>query len=180
MAAGFRGFRLNMAATVHHWRKSSVTGDLVRGALGTVACGLAVMSFAPFSPGQIAFALPGLLFASYLASTTLKLFSHVSLDDESVALARPLFGVTRISWRDVPSFSVRHFSLGQLQRKTLMDLKISNGTSTILLDDGLEDFPAVLRKCWACASAHGVGVSEATLANLAAIGCATPATRSHG
>ena len=180
MAFCLRGFQLIMDPVVHRWRRRSVLGDLARGAAGTLACLAAALSFEPLSFGQMVFALLTLLFASYLASAAMKLASAVTIDQEGITLVRPILGQTRIAWTDMPSFNVRHFRLGQLQRKSLVDVKLSTSRSTILIDDGLDDFQSALTHCWKAARAHGIGVSETTLANLAANGCQTAATGQHG
>lgn len=164
-----------MTDLVFHWRKRAILGDLLRGGCGTLLCVAVVPVFGVLSPGQLAFAGLAILFGSHAAASALKLFSRVTVDGDSISLSRPLVGDKRIQWKDARLFEVRHFSLGQLRRKSLMDLKISDTRSSILLDDALDDFPTALRRLWALARAHGIGVSETTLANLAAAGCISEA-----
>ena len=169
-----------MTRLVLHWRKRAILGDLARGACGTLLCAFVLPSFSILSLGQIAFAGLGALFASYVVISALKLASTVQIDEDGVLLHRPLLGETNIPWKSARSFEVRYFSVGQLQKKSLMDMKISDGQRSILIDDGLEDFATAVRQSGTLARAHGVGVSETTLANIAAADCSTEAKRQHG
>jgi len=169
-----------MTGVTLHWRKGAIYGDIARGSCGLLLCAIILPSFSMLSLGQLAFAGLCLLFGSYVFGSVLKLASKVTINDEGVALSRPLLGVKRISWSDARAFDVRYFSVGQIQRKALMDLKVSDGRTSIVLDDGLEDFAAAVRACWVSARAHGIGISETTMANLAAAGCAPEAVRQNG
>jgi len=166
-----------MTGIVLHWRKSSIYGDLARGSCGVLLCAVLLSSFSMMSLGQFAFTGLCALFGSYVAGSGLKLASAVTISDEGVGLSRPLLGSKQIKWADVRSFEVRYFSIGQVQKRALMDLKVSDGQTSIVLDDGLEDFPTAVRGCWLSARAHGVAISETTMANLAAAGCALETVR---
>lgn len=169
-----------MTGVTLHWRKRAIYGDIARGFCGLVLCGVVLPSFGMLSLGQLAFGGLCLLFGSYVFGSALKLSSTVTISDDHVELSRPLLGAKRIRWTDARAFDVRYFSVGQLQKKALMDLKVSDGRTSIVLDDGLEDFAAAVRQCWLSARAHGIGVSETTMANLAAAGCTPEAARQNG
>jgi len=180
MAVGERGFQRVMTGIVLHWRKRAIYGDLARGSCGLLLCAVLLSSFSMMSLGQFAFAGLCALFGSFVAGSGLKLASAVAISDEAVRLSRPLLGPKLIKWANVRSFEVRYFSIGQVRKQALMDLKVSDGQTSIVLDDGLEDFPAAARQCWLSARAHGVAISERTMANLAAAGCATDVAQQNG
>lgn len=165
-----------MTPVTLHWKKSAVIADIARGGLALALSLVAAVSM----PGGIAVQLGlfglCLLFASFVANSVLKLFSSVVIDDEGVYVLRGPLPPKRIAWATALSFEVRHFSLGQFRRKSLMDMKLRGGGNTVLLDDSLEDFQRAVQAVWQAVRLHQIGISETTRANLAAAGCAGGST----
>jgi hypothetical protein len=169
-----------MSGLTLHWRRRAIYGDIARGSCGLVLCAIIMPAFSMLSIGQVAFAGLCILFGSYVFGSVLKLASNVTISDEGIALSRPLLGEKRVRWSDARAFEVRYFSVGQIQKKALIDVKVSDGRTSIVMDDGLEDFAGAVRQCWLSARAHGIGVSDSTMANLAAAGCVAETAQQHG
>ena len=155
------------------WRKGAIAADVIRGGAGLLVCVIVLGASGFFSPGGVIAAGLGALFAAHITTSALKVSCKVTLDDEGASMTRVLLPGKCVRWRDVQSFAVRHFPVGQSRRKALMDLKLSDGRTTLLLDEGLDDFPRAVQLAWMAARTHGIDVSETTLTNLAAAGCTT-------
>ncbi|MEQ1753493.1 MAG: hypothetical protein ABL973_05110 [Micropepsaceae bacterium] len=154
-----------------HWKKSAVLGDIARGSVALALSLAAAISFTGTLSVTLVCTGLAILFASYVVHCALKLFSAVVIDDEGVRIERRPLPPRHIPWSAASSFEVRHFSLGQFRKKSLMDMKLKGDGHTVLLDDGLENFPKAVQSVWSAVRARNIGISETTRANLAATGC---------
>lgn len=176
MAVRPTGFYKAMTPITLHWKTSAVIGDIARGSVALFLSLAAAISFS----GTLSVRLAGIgfaiLFASYVLHCGLKLFSSVVIDDEGVRIERGPLPPRRVPWTAARSFEVRHFSLGQFRKKSLMDMKLKGDGHTVLLDDSLENFPKAVQSIWNAVRVHHIGISETTRANLAAAGCSGEVT----
>ncbi len=110
------------------------------------------------------------LFAFYFFESLSRLRSSVEIDESGITVTGGLFGRRKIKWSGLEHFELRHFALGRTRRPGWMDLKLKGCGCTILLDDNLDRFEGVLARAWMAAQAARLGISDVTLANLAASG----------
>ena len=169
-----------MTPIVLHWAKRAVYADLARGGGGLLLSLAGTFSSEPLSIAHLACVGFSVLFASYLAHGAIKLAGHVTIDDFGVQVTRPPLPEKRMAWKDTSGFEVRHFTLGQFRKKSLVDLKLTSASGSILLDDGLQNFQQAVQACCNAAQAQGIGVSESTRLNLAAAGCDNAGPYRHG
>ena len=163
--------------TTHRWKSSALRGDLVR---GIVAFGLTLLFLALVPRLTVAFftlLVLAVLFGLYLAGTVSRWRGVVEVDDTGLRVSGGMFGQRTIKWAELRRFELRHFPLSRDRQQGWMDLKLGSATTTVSIDDRLEDFVAVLSQAWAAAQRAEIGISDATHANLLAAGLIAKAGR---
>ena len=163
--------------TIHRWKSSALRGDLVR---GIVAFGLTLLFLALVPRLTVAFftlLVLAVLFGLYLAGTVSRWRGVVEVDDTGLRVSGGVFGQRTIKWAELRRFELRHFPLSRDRQQGWMDLKLGSATSTVSIDDRLEDFGALLSQAWAAAQRAEIGISDATHANLLAAGLIAKAGR---
>lgn len=116
-----------------------------------------------------------ILFASHLAHCAVRAVSEISIDEDGIVLARGFLPSQHLLWADVSSLELRVFPLGRYRRAFMSDLKLRSPAAVMLIDDGVENFSGILGRAWKEARRRGVGISEATRANLVGLGHADAA-----
>ena len=145
-------------------------GDLIRGAIAFCVCVFFLLLMPVLSYAFLGFLCIAVLFAFYFFESLSRLRSSVAIDEFGITVTGGFFGRRSIKWSGLEQFELRHFALSRTRRLGWMDLKLKGSGCTILLDDNLDRFDGVLARAWMAVQTAGVGVSDVTLANLAALG----------
>jgi hypothetical protein len=162
------------------WHRRTIVLEAARSAAGLLLFG-AVSALNPLlSPWQIVMIPLCALFASHLFGCAVRLSSTVSVDDQGIKVLRGWLPAREITWTAMNAFEIRIFSLGRYRKGSLADMKLRGPGGSLLIDDGLEGFPLLLARVWDEARKRGLGVSAATLANLAELGVAGAGERRDG
>jgi hypothetical protein len=156
--------------SVHRWKPSALTGDLVRG-LVAVALTLFFLVLVPvLTVAFYVLLVLAVLFGFYLAGTVSRWRSVVETDDDGVRISGGFFGPRTIKWAELAKFELRHFPLSRDRTQGWMELKLASPGAKLTIDDRLDRFHDVLARAWTAARQSELGVSDATQANLIAAG----------
>ena len=155
------------------WRRSTLVLEALRSGAALLAAGFLALLTPLLSPWQILLLPLCALFASQVASCGIRWMSEVIVDETGVSVRRGFLATRRIPWDETTGFALRVFALGRRGNNLLRDIKLTGDGVVLLIDDGVEDFPALLARIWDEARSRGVGISDATRANLVHAGLAT-------
>lgn len=156
--------------SIHRWKPSALTGDLVRGLVAAALTLFFLVLVPVFTVAFYVLLLLAVLFGLYLAGTVSRWTSVVEVDDEGLRVSGGLFGRRTLKWSELQRFELRHFPLSRDRTQGWMDLKLKSSTSAVSIDDRLDRFDEVLAMAWAAARRAELGLSDATHANLIAAG----------
>lgn len=152
------------------WRRRTLSFEAARSGLALVVTGTIALLQPLVSSWQFLLLPLMVLFASALANCLLRAVSEVCIDGAEIRVTRGWLPDRALKWTDLDSLEVRMFPLGRYSKVALADMKLRGGSTRILIDDGIQEFRDVLAHVWREASAHGIGVSDVTRANLVALG----------
>jgi membrane protein YdbS with pleckstrin-like domain len=156
--------------SIHRWRPSALTGDLVRGVVA-VALTLFFLVLVPvFTVAFYALSTLAVLFGLYLAGTVSRWRRVVETDDEGLRVSGGLLGRRTIKWSELRRFELRHFPLSRDRAQGWMELRLVSPGAKVTIDDRLDRFDEVLARAWTAAQRAELSISEATHANLVAAG----------
>ncbi len=110
------------------------------------------------------------LCAYFVARTAEKQRQTVTLDDAGVAVAgwRP----ARLDWAELDRLRLSYYATKRDRSEGWMQLSLAAAGRRISVDSRLEGFPAIARAAADAARDRGLPLSQATLANLEALGIA--------
>lgn len=152
------------------WRRRTILPETARSALALAATGFVSLMQPLFSAWQMLLLPLVVLFAASLFTCIVRAMSEIVVDERGVRLLRPLLPDRRLDWADLVELEVRMFPLGRYRTSAITDMKLRGRACDILVDDGVEGFVDVVSRAWREARARGLGVSDVTHANLAALG----------
>lgn len=155
------------------WRRPTLLLEALRSGAALLATGFLALLTPLLSPWQILLLPLCALFASQVASCGIRWMSEVIVDEKGVSVLRGFLPARRIAWDETTGFALRVFALGKHGNNLLRDIKVTGNGVSLLIDDGVEDFPALLARIWVEAQSRGVHISEATRANLVHAGLVT-------
>jgi hypothetical protein len=159
--------------TRHVYPNSAMIGDYARAAAGFVPAA-AVLALA--ADGAVATGiLVGLaaLFALFGLRTALRHATRIDATETGLEVSGPLSATIR--WADLDRMKLVYYSTRRDRRDGWLQLELRAGVSTIRLDSRIDGFNVLVERAALAAAARGVELSAATLANLEALGVATPA-----
>lgn len=159
-------------ATRHSYPASAMTGDYLRAAAGLVPTGLL---FATVPIGTV----PGVLlgtFAVVFGVFGLRTVLRHATRLEMTATELRTEGVLRrrIAWAELDRFKLAYYSTRRDRRSGWMQLQLGAGSARVNLDSRIEGFNRVVEQAAEVARARGLELSDATAANLEALGIRVP------
>lgn len=162
-------------ASRHDYPASAMAGDYLRAATGLVPSGL-LLATIPTSAAVAA--VLGSLAAIFAAFGLRTLLRHgTSLEMSATELrARGLWPGT-IAWDELDRMKLAYYSTRRDRTSGWMQLELAGGGARLGLDSRIAGFDQLVRRATAAAAARGVALSDATLANLAALGIRVPDAR---
>lgn len=156
--------------SVHRWKPSALTGDLVRGLVAMAVTLFFLLLVPVFTVAFYVLSVLAVLFGFYLAGTVSRWRSVVEIDDEGLRVSGGFFGPRKIKWAELAKFELRHFPLSRDRTQGWMELKLASPDGKVTIDDRLDRFHDVLARAWGAARQAELGVSGATESNLIAAG----------
>jgi hypothetical protein len=158
--------------TRHAYPASAMVGDYLRAAAGLVPVGVL---FATLPVGTVAASILGsfaAIFAVFGLRTALRHGTSVEMTDTELR-AQGLRHST-IQWAQLDHMRLAYYSTRRDRRSGWMQLDLGAGGAKVRLDSRIEGFDQVVRRAAAVASERGLALSEATWANLQALGIHLP------
>jgi hypothetical protein len=154
------------------YRRQPLVADMARAVIGVALTGGPLL-FVEAVPATLAIfgGLAG-LFALFGVRTALRYASAVELGPDDVAVKGALGG--RIAWRQVSGMKLGYYTTRRDRQGGWMQLTLQGGGRRLRFDSTLDGFDRLVRRAVLAASANDVALSDATLANLAAMDIAVP------
>jgi hypothetical protein len=106
--------------------------------------------------------------ALFAASTLLRQLGTVVLDEGGVEIEGGWH--RRIEWRELRRVRLRWFAARRDRRAGFMQLVLAGGGRRIAIDSRIAEFDTIAAAAARAATARGLALNDATLANFAALG----------
>lgn len=154
---------------------SAMAGDYLRAAAGLVPT---VLILSTVSVGIVAAVVLGgfaAIFGAFAVRTALRHLTTLEIDDHELRAAglRPV----TIAWDRLDRMKLAFYSTRRDRKSGWMQLQLGAGTARLSLDSRLDGFDRLVRCAASAAGECGVELSEATAANLQALGINVPDQR---
>jgi hypothetical protein len=152
---------------------SAMLGDYLRAAAGL---GPTLLILATVSVGSVAeFVLGGFaaIFGAFAIRTALRHGTRLEISDAELR-AVGLRQVT-IPWRELDRMKIAYYSTRRDRKSGWMQLELRAGPARLSLDSRVDGFDRLVRHAATAAAERGLELSEATAANLQALGIRVPA-----
>ncbi|MEO8558261.1 MAG: hypothetical protein ABI439_04310 [Rhodospirillales bacterium] len=147
---------------------------MVRAALGVILTGGPLL-FVELSPATLAiFGGLASVFALFGVRTILRSYSAIELGEIGVTVRGVPGG--DIAWQQLNGMKLGYYTTRRDRQGGWMQLTLQGGGKRLRFDSTLEGFDRLLRRATQAATANGVALASATLANLAAMDIAVPQT----
>jgi hypothetical protein len=159
-------------ATRHVYPASAMIGDYLRAAAGVVPTGLL---FATVPIGAVAGAILGsfaAIFAVFGLRTALRHGTCLEMTETELR-ARGVWRGT-IAWAELDRMRLAYYSTRRDRSSGWMQLELASGGRRLRLDSRIDGFDQVVRRAALAAAARGLELTEATAANLQALGIRLP------
>jgi hypothetical protein len=156
----------------HLYPASAMIGDYLRAAAGLVPAG-AIFATIPIAPVP-ATVLGGfaIVFGIFGLRTALRHNTTIEMTDSEIS-ARGLVERT-IAWTELDRLRLAYFSTRRDRKSGWMQLELAGGGAKLSLDSRIAGFGEVVRRAAEAAADRHLRVSEATAANLEALGVRVP------
>jgi hypothetical protein len=163
-------------ATYLAYPGSAMLGDYLRAAAGLVPSGLIL---ATVSVGSVAVVVLGgfaAIFGAFAVRTALRHGTRIEVGDSGVRAV----GLRRveIGWSELDRMKLAYYSTRRDRKSGWMQLKLGAGRARLALDSRLDGFDQVVRRASAAAASRDLELTEATVANLGALGIRSAENRS--
>jgi hypothetical protein len=152
----------------HVYPKGRLLVDALRGGMG-LAVTLTPLVFADVAV-WVAWLLVGLsaLFATFVLLTGYRARMKIVQDADGIAVVRPWY--VRIPWAQLEGFTLRYYALGAGAGQGWMQLTLTRGRSRIKAESRIVGFDELVRMGLQAARRNALPLSDATIANLRALG----------
>jgi hypothetical protein len=158
--------------TVHAYPPSAMAGDYLRAAGGFVPSA-AILATTPVGP-LAAIVLAGLaaLFGLFGIRTFLRQATRIELTETGLCASGPLRRA--IAWDALDHLKLAYYATGRDRKNGWMQLELRAGASRLQFDSRIDGFFELVERAVAAAASRGLPLTDATLANLNALGLAAP------
>jgi hypothetical protein len=161
-------------ASRHVYPMSAMAGDYARAAAGLVPSGLLLATVPVNTIAGVVLAGFAAIFGVFGARTALRHGTRIEMTDSELR-AVGLWHQS-IAWAGLDRMKLAYYSTRRDRHSGWMQLELGAGSARLRLDSRIEGFDAVVRRAAAVASARGIALNDATLANLEALGIKSPET----
>jgi hypothetical protein len=151
---------------------SAMLGDYLRAAAGLVPTGFIL---ATVSLGGVATVVLGglaTIFAAFAIRTALR--HGTSLEVSDTGLRASGLRQVVIPWGELDRVKLAYYSTRRDRKSGWMQMQLGAGRARLSLDSRLDGFERLARQAAAAAAARGLELSDATAANLQALGVRAP------
>lgn len=158
--------------TRHSYPASAMIGDYLRAAAGLVPAGAL---FATVSVGAVSATMLGglaAIFAVFGLRTVLRHGTSLEMTEAELR-ARGVWRRT-IAWAELDRMKLAYYSTRRDRKSGWMQLELGARGTRVSLDSRIAGFDRLVRRAAAMAAARGIALSEATVANLEALGVRLP------
>jgi hypothetical protein len=160
--------------TRHVYPASAMVGDYLRAAAGVVPVGVV---FAAVPVGTVAATVLGsfaALFAVFGVRTVLRHGTSLEMTDTELRTQ----GAWRrtIPWAELDRMKLAYYSTSRDRRSGWMQLELGAGGARVRLDSRIDGFDQLVWRAAEVAATRGIALSDATMANLQALGIRLPET----
>lgn len=147
---------------------SAMIGDYLRAAVGLAPT---LFILATVSLGDVATVVLGgfaAIFGAFAIRTALRHGTSIDMDDTALHAGglRP----TIITWAELDGVKLAYYSTRRDRKSGWMQLQLRAGSARLSLDSRLDGFEQLARRAARAAAEHGLELSDATAANLQALG----------
>jgi hypothetical protein len=149
--------------------RQTLLADYVRAAAGVLLCGAPLLALEVNHWLALILAAGFVLFALFLARTALRHHTRYVLGPDTLCADGP--AGTLVEWNRLDRLKLSYFSTKRDRKDGWMQLTVgSAGARTVKIDSSLDGFHDVVERAAEAAKATGLTLSEATRANLRAMG----------
>jgi hypothetical protein len=159
-------------ATRHVYPASAMVGDYLRAAAGVVPAGVL---FATVPVGAVSAAVLGgfaALFAVFGLRTVVRHATSLEMSDTELRAVGAWHST--IPWAELDRMKLAYYSTSRDRRAGWMQLELGAGGARVRLDSRIDGFDRLVSRAAEIAAARGIALSEATVANLQALGIRLP------
>ena len=158
-----------MTAADLRYPHRTLMADYGRAAAGVVLCGAPLLLLEVNRWLAVVLVLGFLLFAVFLVRTAMRHHTRYLLGHDTLCADGP--GGTLVEWSRIDRLKLSYFSTKRDRSDGWMQLSVgSTGGRTVKLDSSLDGFHDIVARAAQAAEAAGLPLSEATRANLKAMG----------
>jgi hypothetical protein len=160
-------------ASRHSYPASAMIGDYLRSAAGLVPAGAI---FATTAVAPVPATLLGgfaIVFGIFGVRTALRHNTNIEMTDAEIRACGLVFE-RRIAWAELDRLRLAYFSTRRDRKSGWMQLELAGGGARLSLDSRIAGFGEVVRRAADAAADNHLQVSEATAANLEALGVRVP------
>jgi hypothetical protein len=159
-------------ATRHVYPASAMVGDYLRAAAGVVPAGVL---FATVPVGTVVAAVLGgfaALFAVFGLRTVVRHATRLEMSDTELRAAGAW--CCAIPWAQLDRMKLAYYATSRDRRGGWMQLELGAGRARVRLDSRIDGFDRLVSRAAEVAATRGIALSEATAANLQALGIRLP------
>jgi hypothetical protein len=158
--------------TRHVYPTSAMVGDYLRAAAGLVPAGVLLTTVSVAAVPAVVLGGFAAVFAVFGLRTVLRHQTHLEMTDTQLR-AHGVRSCT-IVWAALDRMKLAYYSTRRDRRSGWMQLELGGGGARLSLDSRLDGFDQVVRRAAEVAVARRLALSEATVANLEALGVRIP------
>jgi hypothetical protein len=160
-------------ATRFTYPTSAMAGDYLRAAAGLVPSGAILVTMSVGAVPAVILGGFAAIFGAFAVRTALRHGTSLEVSDVELR-ATGLRSVT-IPWDQLDRMRLAFYSTRRDRKSGWMQLQLAAGGARLSLDSRLDGFDRLVRHAASAAADRGLALSEATVANLQALGVRVPA-----
>lgn len=158
----------------HAYPASAMLGDYLRAAAGLVPSSALLLGAAVGSTAAVILGIFAVIFAIFGLRTVLR--HGTSLEMTANGLQARGMSRRSIAWADLDRMKLAYYSTRRDRKAGWMQLELASDGAKLGLDSRIDGFDGIVRRAAEAARARGLALSDATLANLDALGIRPPET----
>jgi hypothetical protein len=154
---------------------SAMLGDYLRAGAGLVPSALILATVSVNSVSGVVIGGFAAIFGAFAIRTALRHGTRLEVTETGVRA----LGIKRveIDWAALDRMKLAYYSTRRDRKSGWMQLQLGAGRARLSLDSRLDGFDRLVRFAATAAAARGLELSEATAANLSALGIRVPESR---
>lgn len=158
-----------MAALSFTYPPKALMADYGSAAAG-LPCAVLVLSVPMHWAVTTGFGVLAAILLGFGVRTLLRQLSRIELSDTGIARTGPL--PRRITWNELSRFRLRYFATRRDRKRGWMELTLAGPHATLSIESQIDGFETIVER--AARAAAPLGIDQASVANLAALGIAVP------